>query len=226
MSLDEAVRRIPVFALPNAVLLPEATVALRVFEDRYRLMVREVLSGNRLLVIALLKPGWQESYFGVPPLHRVACVGEIVEYELPADDIQHILVRGIARVQVEKDVRAHPYRLIQASLLPEPPYSPGSKSIDKSAHLLQLLVKEYLRFIPGRRAEFERLLPRNRAPGVLADLAAAYLINDVGLRQRVLAAMDLKFRLSIVNAALASVVLKASFLRGGSYDTPANPTHN
>ena len=50
---------VPVFPLPDLVLFPHVILPLHVFELRYRTMVRDALSGERVIALALLKPGWE-----------------------------------------------------------------------------------------------------------------------------------------------------------------------
>jgi len=48
-------RNVPIFPLAEVVLFPGALLPLHVFEKRYQAMVKDVLSGDRLIAIALLK---------------------------------------------------------------------------------------------------------------------------------------------------------------------------
>ena len=50
----------PLFPLPNVVLFPRAVLPLHIFEDRYKAMITDALRGNRLIAMALLKPGWEK----------------------------------------------------------------------------------------------------------------------------------------------------------------------
>jgi len=57
---------IPVFPLPDLVFFPHATLPLHIFEPRYREMTEDALRGDRLIAMALLKPGWERAYDGNP----------------------------------------------------------------------------------------------------------------------------------------------------------------
>src|ERR1051325_8329873 len=54
---------VPLFPLPNVVLFPRAVLPLHIFEDRYKAMTADVLAGNRLIAMSLLKPGWERDYY-------------------------------------------------------------------------------------------------------------------------------------------------------------------
>lgn len=113
---------VPVFPLPNVVLFPRTTLPLHVFELRYRTMVREALSGERLIAMALLKPGWRQDYHGSPEFHAIGCVGRIHEVEWLPNDCYDLRLAGLARVRFDRIVKEFPYRAARVSLLPEHPY--------------------------------------------------------------------------------------------------------
>ena len=48
---------VPVMTLPNATLFPQALLPLYIFESRYRQMLADALHSNRLLSVAMRRPG-------------------------------------------------------------------------------------------------------------------------------------------------------------------------
>ncbi len=52
-NLQSALPRLPLFPLPNVVLFPHALLPLHIFEERYRAMVRDILSGTRFIAVSL-----------------------------------------------------------------------------------------------------------------------------------------------------------------------------
>lgn len=102
---------LPIFPLPNCVLLPRAILPLHVFEQRYRCMTRDVLSGNKLLAVALLKPCTQEQYLTLnAPIHTVVGVGRVEKVEHLEDGRFNFLLVGQERVLIESEVSGAPYR--------------------------------------------------------------------------------------------------------------------
>ena len=59
---------IPVFPLPTTVFYPGTPLPLHIFEPRYRQMTSDALEGGRKIGMVLLKPNWEENYFGKPQL--------------------------------------------------------------------------------------------------------------------------------------------------------------
>lgn len=114
---------VPVFPLPSLVLFPHVQVPLHVFELRYRTMVRDALSGERTIAIALLKPGFERDYQGSPEFFPVGCLARFEEVSWLPNDCYDLRVAGQARVRLDRIVREYPYRAARVSLMPERPYA-------------------------------------------------------------------------------------------------------
>ena len=97
---------IPVMVLPNAILFPQAMLPLYIFEPRYRQMLSDVLDSHRMFSVALRKPGrTRETPSTVAGLGLVrASVGN-------RDGTSHLVLQGLARVQLAEPVRYRPYRV-------------------------------------------------------------------------------------------------------------------
>jgi uncharacterized protein len=47
-------------------------------------MLADALQGDRLIAMALLRPGWEQDYDKVPPIYPVVCLGRVTqEQRLP-----------------------------------------------------------------------------------------------------------------------------------------------
>jgi len=110
---------IPIFPLPNCVLLPRAVLPLHVFEDRYRTLTRDALSGPRLIAVALLKPCTEEQYFTLEaPIHTTVGVGRILREERLADGRFNFLLQGLERVAITAEDKSKPYRRAKCRVVP------------------------------------------------------------------------------------------------------------
>src|SRR5687768_16791214 len=85
------------FPLPSLVLFPDGFVPLKIFEPRYRAMVKDAVADDALVAVALLKPGWEDAYAGNPPIHPVVCVGKILRYRRLPDGKFDLLLYGVLR---------------------------------------------------------------------------------------------------------------------------------
>ena len=110
---------IPIFPLPNVVLFPGVFLPLHVFEPRYRTMTRESLSGDRIIGISLLKPGFESDYDGRPPIYEIGCAGVISQSQRTPDGCYNIVLHGLERYRVESELEGGAYRRARVESLPE-----------------------------------------------------------------------------------------------------------
>ena len=122
--MDQAPKRpVPVFPLPGVVLFPGATMHLHIFELRYRTMVRDALSSERMIALATLAPGYEQDYHGSPPFHELGCVARFEDVEWLPNDHYELRVRGLVRVHFGRMVREFPYRSHVVEVLTDAPYT-------------------------------------------------------------------------------------------------------
>src|SRR5688500_4055539 len=94
---------VPLFPLPGVVLFPRAVLPLHIFEDRYRAMTADALASDKIVAMALLKPGWEKSYYGRPAIEPVVCVGRILSHEKLSDGKYNFLLQGVQRARVIRE---------------------------------------------------------------------------------------------------------------------------
>jgi Lon protease-like protein len=122
--MDQAPRRpVPVFPLPGVVLFPGAEMSLHVFELRYRTLVREALSGERLVALATLSTGWERDYEGSPAFEPLGCVARFEDVTWLPNDHYELRVRGTLRVRFGRVAREFPYRACTVEPLADAPYT-------------------------------------------------------------------------------------------------------
>lgn len=215
VSLAATLRRVPLFPLPNAVLFPHALLPLHIFEERYRAMTRDILTGARFLAIGLIAPGSSDED-EVPAVLPIAGVGEVVmAHELP-DGRFNLVVRGRARVQIDQElVSDRPYRLVSATELPDFRVANPAEIVDAD-QTLRALIGRLADAIPDGGELLRQVIAAQETPAELVDGVASALIVDPGLRQRLLETRDVGQRLERVSA---EVVAMTARLTGPS---PAN----
>ena len=114
---------IPIFPLPNVVLFPNVFLPLHIFEPRYREMVSDALSSDRLIGMVLLCPGWQRDYEGRPPVYPIGCSGLITHVEQRSDGHYNIVLRGIERFRILEEDASRAYRRAVVEAVQEHPVS-------------------------------------------------------------------------------------------------------
>ncbi len=101
---------LPLFPLPTVVLFPGVFLPLHVFEPRYRDMVADALSGDRMIGMVLLREGWEADYDGRPPVFAIGCSGLITHCERLPDGRYNIILRGVERFRIVEEEWSRTYR--------------------------------------------------------------------------------------------------------------------
>lgn len=195
---------LPIFPLPDVTFFPHTMLPLHVFEARYRAMITDALARDRKIAVVRLKPGFEASYAGKPPVFLVAGAGEIVSWERLATGRYNILVKGEWRVRIESELPTDTlYRIVTAQPLddvePTGDVSPALARIrDLCGRLLQAL---------DRPSDLlDAALAADQKPGVIADRIAAAVVPDPDLRQELLETREVARRLERLGGALQDLV--------------------
>ena len=146
--MNEDKETLAIFPLPNLVLFPGIVVPLKIFEPRYLEMMGDVLTGDGLIGIVTLKPGWETEYEHEPDVYDVGCKGLIVKCDQAEDDSLHVLIRGVGKFRIENEIEGKSYR--RAEVIPVSDIHVGDfdpEGIDLRQELLTQLVDCGDRFI-------------------------------------------------------------------------------
>jgi Lon protease-like protein len=178
------------FPLPNLVLFPSVVQPLHIFEPRYRELTTDALAGDRLIALALLKPGWEEYYHKDPPLFPIVCLGRIFQEERTTDGRYNLLLHGLCRARILEEIpTGHLYRIAQVEVLEEGPDPSGKEGRD----LRLKLGKQMERWLGAQQTaldQMEKLLKSKLSLGRLCDIFAFALPFGSELKHGLLAETD------------------------------------
>ncbi len=185
--------------LPHAVLLPHALLPLYLFEERYRQMLAHCLERERMFCVALMKEDRQDAetsddFYPIAGLGLIrACVGN-------SDGTSHLVLQGLARVQLLDLIVETPFRIAQIRPLP---------SIDAQKVEAEALSAKVVELCDSMRIQgFEipdalaKQLPQLTDPNVLSDVIANTFVRDPHERQALLMEVRVPERLRRLIAAL------------------------
>ena len=198
--------------LRDCVLFPKAMMPLRIFEQRYRLMLEDVLRGDRMFALVGARP--EEEQHEIP--YDVATVGYIRVSKKNPDGTSFLLLQGIERVRICSISSEDPYRIIEVE--------PIETHVDESALAM--------------RAELTLQLERNRKLGgevtdeildflhpleddvAFVDLAAYSLCKQALRKQALLEVATLSQRANMLLEDLLLENEKLSLLKEALGDLP------
>lgn len=201
-------REIPVMTLPNATLFPQALLPLYIFEPRYRQMLTDALHSSRMFAVAMLKPG---STRETPA--PVAGLGLIRVSVSHRDGTSHLILQGLARVELEETVRYRPYRVQRIKPLHTPPCD--NVKVDALLAKMRELLEERISLGPpfppvvpkGQESDSDAATPSFSPKEILsyldsitdpeqaADLVSCAVLPGAVERQTILETVDVEARL-------------------------------
>ena len=104
-------------------------------------MIADAVAEGKCIGVALLKEGWEQQYYGNPPVFGLGCVGRLVSVQRLPDGRLNILLQGLSRYQIHEQFYDRSYR--QASVVLKPSDSEVALESSVRSDLLHL-TDEYL----------------------------------------------------------------------------------
>jgi len=174
---------IPIFPLP-IVAFPTSYVPLHIFEERYKMMMKDILETDRKFGIVMTDGR---------VLAQVGCLVQLVNHEPLADGRMNILTQGKCRFAVEELCGHKPYKQAIVKVLAE-------QSVPASAYALADNVREavsdvyrLLAKLDDREFEPPEDIPTD--PLELSFWVPSRLYGDLIEQQRILELDDVESRL-------------------------------
>lgn len=187
-------RPMPVFPLPETVLLPHAVQPLHIFEPRYLQMVNDCLDSSGQFAMATFEGKVDEDTYryGSPPLRPAVCVGQIVQHDSFPDGRQQINLHGLCRATIIKLIEPddeRKYRMARLRPLEaveqEPPKMPEVRQ-----ELQQILSGPRLSMMRNVQSVMEWFDRKEVSTHALLELIGFALVQDYEIRYRLLAEAD------------------------------------
>jgi len=169
--------------LKGTLLMPDALLPLFIFEKRYRDMLSFCLRNDRVLCVALMKSGVPEVR-NTDDFYHVAGLGLIRACVTKKDGTSHLILHGIARVELRNFVQHSPFYIAEIRELPT-----RNADRDQIRALSAKVIEVCLRFkskdfelVP----EIEKQLPELSNPEVLSNVVTNTFIRDPYRKQDIL----------------------------------------
>lgn len=210
------------FPLPNVVLFPQVLLPLHIFEPRYRQMTAEALNSDRLISMALLRPGWELDYEGRPPLYATACLGRIVTSQQLADGRYNLLLRGLARVRILEELPPEKlFRQARVQVLTDVPVTSPLLAGELRQELEQLMTVCF--HVIGLSAEQQKkILTSDLSLGGLVDFLGFALPFGIEFKQELLEELSMERRARLLIAGLQALLTPSTSQRAFPPDFSSN----
>lgn len=205
-NLDSFSGVIPLFPLSTVVFFPNTLLPLHIFEPRYKRMVNDVINTEKIIGMALLKPGWEDNYYENPEVFNVVGMGRIVSSETFEDGRINIVLYGLKRVKIVEIIENLPYRLARVDIVND---LHGSDEESLRARIDELISKWNLLIEDTEKShkiDINTMLPMESLTDALATLIFSnvfekqVLLEEPNVHKRAeIIIRDLETRLEIIS---------------------------
>ena len=216
---------VPIFPLPNVVLFPKTLVPLHIFEERYRTMTQEALEGDGSIALVLLRDGWENDYYQSPEVYEIACLGRIETHEELDDGKYNIVMSGVKRVRLIRELDHEPYRLAEIEQIQDPLYDDDSDDIVRRRNRLAGLFTRYTELATAGKYRAVELVPQLDFEA-LVNMVASTLSLPVQQKQSLLEMGDLVQRCDALFPFLQSQLEALILVRDYEHLKPEDPSNN
>ncbi len=178
---------IPLFPL-NTVLFPGMILPLRIFEERYKLMLKQCIAEAKPFGVVLLKSGPAEGTFS-GQIYNIGTTAQITQVNPMVDETYNILTLGMKRFRLIEAYQVHPYL---SAIVEDYPLTNGNtpEAISGSLRLLHLIEKYLDSFRKVGKLPF-RIDQVPTDPITLAFLTAIMLPVSNDDKQSLLSVVDI-----------------------------------
>ncbi|MEX2238326.1 MAG: LON peptidase substrate-binding domain-containing protein [Dehalococcoidia bacterium] len=180
----------------NTVLFPGMRLPLNIFEERYKLMLKQCLEDGLTFGVVLIRSG--EEVGGQAQPFSVGTTARITSVEATDDGRFIVEAVGDSRFRTEKLLHRYPFIRAEVSL----EASVVGDNDESAAATVRSLFEDFGRAALAMTGQWVRSVAAPEGPAALADFVGARLTSDNAVRQRIIEATTVKEQLEIESEAL------------------------
>ena len=191
---------LPLLPLKDMVVFPQSMTPLAIGQPRSVRLIDDVLAGDRLVALVTAKdasvdmPGWGDIY----DIGTIAVIHKMIKVP---DGTLRVLVGGLERVRLVKQVSSDPYLVGEFEALPD--INTGTPEVEALTRNVQGLFARIIGLAPYLPEELQLAAANIEEPSALAHLVASTLRTlPTDERQKILEEVDIEQRLRQISVIL------------------------
>ena len=181
-NLDNFSGIVPIFPLSSVVFFPNTLLPLHIFEPRYKQMIEDTMKSEKIIAMALLKPGWEKEYYGSPEIYGIAGIGRIVSSEYLENGRSNIVLYGLKRVKILEEISEKPYRTAKITIIESNNSEKDKLLKDKLCHLISTWNEMLGEKEKKHKIKVNTVLPLHN----LTDVLSSVLLTNIYEKQAML----------------------------------------
>lgn len=178
---------IPLFPL-RTVLFPGMSLPLRIFEERYLTMIRELTENPGPFGVILIREG-EETGAGPVVMHSVGTTARIEEVGEGQGGTLLVSAKGVHRFRLIRMLAPRPYPRAEVEVIDDHEWVP-SVTLTRAMESVRATFPVYFRLALAMTDQWARSMPLPREPHALVDSVAQWLKVDEEAKQRLLEIED------------------------------------
>lgn len=191
--------RLPILPLSDVVVFPHMVAPLLVSNAQSIRLIDDVVAGTRLLAVTLQTDPDVE-HPRPDQLHSYGCIARVLRMLKFPDDSVRVLIQGLKRMRIDRIDTETSY--LQAHLTPLDDELEASLETSALARNAANQFQEIINLSPSLPDELKVALVNIEDPSKLADVIAANLNVPLQDKQRLLEAVRVKLRLTLLTSLL------------------------
>ena len=189
--------KLPIMALPGTCLFPGGKMPLHIFESKYRNMLNDVISGNRMFCIGTLResePSFEEGDEILP----YSTAGLLRACVMNNDGTANLILEGIKKVKIINIENNKPYKVGKVQIL-ETTINDFEKITSSSDQLKSILIANYSdRVDPNMEKQLNQILKNLESPEDTLYFAAQHFISHQENSQKLLSLENLEDQFDLI----------------------------
>lgn len=173
---------IPLFPL-RTVLFPGMPLPLRIFEERYKTMVQELLANGGQFGVVLIRSGNEVGAGAVP--HKTGTLARITECEEVSGGRFVLTAKGTRRFRLLNMLEPRPYPFGKIELFDES-YDATDMRLARAVETVRATFPVYFRLALSRTGQWARDMDLPSNPRSLVNLVVQSIQSDEEAKQRLL----------------------------------------
>ncbi len=200
---ESQMERLTVVPLRDMVVLPHMVVSLQIGRPRSLAALETALVADRRIVLVAQRQAHKEDP-EPKDLHQIGVRADIIQILRQPDATMRVLLEAKERIRILEISENEPAMLARIEPLTADDENPGVH--EPLRRLIVDQIEQILKLDPKLLGDKSLPVETNGNPGRLADLAIAYLVPDVAIRQELLETPALGPRLERLAAVLGQLV--------------------
>ena len=190
--------KLPIMALPGTCLFPGGKMPLYIFESKYRDMLNDVISGNRMFCIGTLSQS-DASFEGGSEILPYSTAGLLRACVMNNDGTANLIIEGVKKIKIINVENNKPYKVGEVQTL-ETTINDFEKIQSSTDQLKTILIANYSdRIDPNIGMQLNQILKNLESPEDTLNFAAQNFISHQEISQKLLSleSLDKQFDLII-----------------------------